>query len=438
MTTAPELDHEAAAGPPFGWGPVLAGFAVIALFLGGMTAWSLLAPIESAVVAPGVVGVDSNVKTVQHLEGGIVEEIAVRDGDRVRAGDLLIRLRSTLPSTLLNEVRAQYLEARAADARLVAERDGLRAIDSPPELTARADNPAVRDALAGQRSIFESRRRVMAEREGILDRTIAGLREEIAGLEGQIAAADRQRALIEEELAGAQALLDRGLLDRPRVLELQRGMAEIDGDVSEHRGDIASARQAIEEARLRLAELRATATTEVVAELREVRARAYELSQELAAAEDVLARTEIRSPIDGTIVGLKVHTVGGVIAEGEPLLDIVPSDDELVVRASIDPLDIDEVHVDLPATVRLLALNRRTETVLEGQVKTVSADRLTDPVTGYSYYLARIELRADTSERASLQPGMAADISIRTGARTPWEYLVAPIARNLNRSLREE
>ena len=417
---------------------MLAGFAVIAVFLGGMTAWSLLAPIESAVVAPGVVGVDSNVKTVQHLEGGIVEEIAVREGDRVRAGDLLIRLRSTLPASLLNEVRAQYLEARAADARLVAERDGLHAIDFPPELTARADDPAVRDALAGQRSIFESRRRVMAEREGILDRTIAGLREEIAGLEGQIRAAARQRALIEEELAGAQALLDRGLIDRPRVLELQRGMAEIDGDISEHQGDIASARQAIEETRLRLAELRATATTEVVAELREVRARAYELSQELAAAEDVLARTEIRSPIDGTIVGLKVHTVGGVIAEGEPLLDIVPSDDELVVRASIDPLDIDEVHVDLPATVRLLALNRRTETVLEGEVKTVSADRLTDPVTGYSYYLARIELRADTSERASLQPGMAADVSIRTGARTPWEYLVAPIARNLNRSLREE
>jgi HlyD family type I secretion membrane fusion protein len=434
------LEPAEATGPPFGWRPILAGFTVIVAFAGGMTAWALLAPIESAVVAPGVVGVDSNVKTVQHLEGGIVEEILVREGSRVQAGDLLVRLRNTLPSSLLNEVQAQYFEARATAARLAAERDGLPAIDFPDELDAHAANLAVHDAMAGQGSIFESRRALLAERSNILRRTIAGLGEEILGLEQQIRAAERQLTLIGEELASAMKLLERGLIDRPRVLQLQREQAKLEGEIGEHRAEVASARQGIEESNLRLTELRAAATTEVVAELREVKARAYELSQQLAAARDVLTRTEIRSPIDGTVVGLKVHTIGGVIAEGEPLLDIVPSDDELVVRASIDPLDVDQVEPGLPATVRLSALNRRTETVIEGELTTVSADRLTDPATGYAYYLARIELRRDSPELDSvtLQPGMSADVLIRTGARTPWDYLIAPIARNLNRSLREK
>ena len=341
---------------------------------------------------------------------------------------------------MLNEVQAQYFEARATAARLAAERDGLSSIDFPDELDARAADPAVRDAMAGQGSIFESRRTLLAERSNILRRTIAGLGEEILGLEQQIRAAERQLTLIGEELASAMKLLERGLIDRPRVLQLQREQAKLGGEIGEHRAEVASARQGIEESNLRLTELRAAATTEVVAELREVQARAYELSQQLAAARDVLTRTEIRSPIDGTVVGLKVHTIGGVIAEGESLLDIVPSDDELVVRASIDPLDIDQVEPGLPATVRLSALNRRTETVIEGELTTVSADRLTDPATGYAYYLARIELRRDSPELNSvtLQPGMSADVLIRTGARTPWDYLIAPIARNLNRSLREK
>ncbi|MCA8881313.1 MAG: HlyD family type I secretion periplasmic adaptor subunit [Rhodobacteraceae bacterium] len=440
MTATAIPDTVATAGAPFGWRPVLAGFGVIAVFVGGMGAWLTLAPIESAVVAPGVVGVDSNVKTVQHLEGGIVEEILVHENDHVATGDLLVRLRNTLPASQLNEVQGQYFEARATDARLVAERDGDEAIRFPAELTNRADEPAIHDAMSGQQSIFDSRRALMSERTAILHRTVAGLQEKIAGLQEQFDAAERQRKLIAEQLEGATALLDRGLMDRPRVLELQQKEAELDGRIGSFRADIASAKQGVEEANLRFAELRADTTSEVVEQLRDVRSRAYELSQQLAAAQDVLARTEIRSPINGTVVGLKVHTIGGVISAGEPLMDIVPSDDELVVRASIDPRDIDEVHQGLPASVRLISLNHRVQTAIEAKVSTVSADRLVDPATGYGYYLARVQLLPDSPEMASvtLQPGMAADVLIRTGTRTPWDYLIAPIARNFTLSLREE
>ncbi len=425
---------------PFGARLVLSGFAIIAVFLSGTAAWMLLAPLESAVVAPGVVGVETSRKTMQHLEGGIVEKIYVREGGRVAAGDILIRLQNTVPASVLIQLQGQFFEAQATEARLAAERDGLDEIAFPTDLREKVADQSVQAAMAGQRSIFESRRELLRERMGVLDHRIAGLNDEISGLEGQIRASDKQLVLIDEELESLLELYERKLIQKPQLLRLQRRQAEIEGAISGYRAAVARARQGIQEANLRKAELRATAATEVVEELRAVRARGYELAQRLAAARDVLRRTEIRSPIDGTVVGLKIHTVGGVVSAGQPLLDIVPSNDELVVQTSIDPLDIDQVRAGLPATVQLTALNRRQRRAIDGEVSMVSADRLTDPTTGFAYYLARVELDPESPgfDAAVLQPGMSADVMIRTGIRTPWEYIVAPITRVLGRGLREQ
>jgi epimerase transport system membrane fusion protein len=425
---------------PFGAGLILTGTSIIAGLVGLLSAWLYLAPIDSAVIATGVVAVDTNTKTVQHLEGGIVDNIFVREGQHVQAGDILIKLQSTLPTSTLNEVRAQYYGARAAQARLTAERDGLQEVVLPTDLDSKMTEPAVRDAVLGQKSIFENRRTLIQQRLSILERTVSGLVIEISGLEGQITASKKKLSLIDEELVAAQSLLEKGLTNKPRVLALQRERAEIDGAIGSYRASVGVSRQRIEEALLRSAELKAASATEVVKGLEEATSTAYEMSQKLSAAEDILRRTEIRSPIDGTVVGIKVHTQGGVVTAGQPLLDVVPSNEKLVIQASIDALDIDQVRPGLPANIGLWAINRRSRTAIEGYLHTISADRFVDPKTGFSYYQARVELSSDSPglKTVTLQPGMSADVAIRTGSRTPWEYFIAPIARSISRGLVQE
>jgi HlyD family type I secretion membrane fusion protein len=390
------------------------------------------------VVAPGVIIVDSRMKTIQHLEGGIIESISVREGDEVKAGDLLITLQNTMPASTLNEVKSQYVEALATVARLSAERDGTDSLKVPQELLTRSSDPNVRDAIAGQESVFRNRRSLLKQQLSILEGTIAGLQIEIQGLEAQIEASRTRLQLIGEELKDAIILLNQGLTNRPRVLALMRQKAEIEGAIASYSASIGVARQRIEDARLKSAELKANDSTEIVKSLDGVRTRAYELAQKLAAAEDIMHRTQIRSPTDGIVVTMKVNTIGGVIAAGQPLIDIVPKNDKLVVQASIDALDIDQVQVGLPATVWLWAANRRNRAAIEGKLKIVSADRIVDPKTGSAYYAARIELEdVPTDGQIALQPGMGADVMIRTGARTPWDYIKAPIADFINWSLRE-
>ena len=425
--------------PPFRFGITLLGYLIVAIFAGGFFTWSKLAPIESAVVAPGIVSVASGVRTVQHLEGGIVQDIMVGSGSEVEEGQVLFRLQNTEPFARLTEAQAEYFETLATEARLLAERDQLDDIRFPSYLTRKLGDRAAQSAMRNQRTIFENRRQLLAEQLTILERTKDAIGSEIEGLAGQIASSEDKLRIVTEELTTAQQLLERKLAQRSTVLKLEREHAELLGEISRLRAEIGSAEQRAAEASLRVSELESLRATAIAEELREVSARVFELDQRIAAAQDIVRRTEIRSPVGGVVVDMNVTTIGGVIAAGEPLLSIVPRNDNLVVQVTIDPLDIDRVREGLEATVFLTSLNRRSHSGVNGVVENISADRVTDGRSGSDYYLARVVLDADEVERSAipLQPGMGADVMIRTGAQTALNYIITPLSRSVSRAFRE-
>lgn len=440
VTDRQERQKPALFRHPFPMGPMVIGLTAIVIFLGCFSFWSAAAPIESAVISPGVVSVASYRKTIQHFEGGIVDKIKVRDGDRVQAGQLLIKLRDIQPIAAVKQLRVQYAEAKAIVARLLAEREGDSAILVPPDLHGLdgLDSEIAR-AFDGQESILRARRELHNDRQAVLEQKIAQSQALIVGLKGQIESVQRRLELAKRERQEIQPLVKKSLVPAPRLRELEGSVAEFDGLISEHLADIAREEKTILEAHLEISELKTSTTAAITEQLRIERARAYELSQQIVASEDVLARTEIRSPIDGVVVNSQVHTQEGVIGAGQPLMEIVPISDELVIEAFVDPIDIDEVRIGLPAHVHLTAQNRRHRELLEGTVSAVSADRLIDEETGAAYYRARIELDAQSLEQGgtTLLAGMGADVFIRTGARTPFDYLIQPIARSIRLGLRE-
>ena len=420
---------------------LLVGGALIGLFFGGLGAWATLAPLDSAAIASGVLSVEGNRKTIQHLEGGIVAGIEVREGDVVEAGQVLLRLDETQSRAILEQLRTRHQAASALEARLIAERDGRTQIDFPAELTAGDPHPKIAETLVGETNIFAARRQSLDGQAAILEQRVAQYQEEIEGLEGQIVAESTQLKLLREELEAQETLVEQKLTGTQRLLELRREEAEIAGNRSRHIASIARVKQSIAEEKLKILELDTTRINEVVEELRETQTMIFDLTERIRAAEDVLARTIIRSPLADTIVNLQIHTVGGVVAQGEPLMDIVPRGERLVVQARVDTADIDSVHPGLIAQIRMTAFNHRHLKPIEGNVVSVSADRLTDERTGVPYYLARIELSEKSLsglDDITLYPGMQAEVMIVTGERTALEYILRPITRSFDRALREE
>jgi HlyD family type I secretion membrane fusion protein len=411
-------------------GPLLAGSAAAVAFFGAFGGWAALAPLDGAAIAPGVVSVESSRKAVQHLEGGIVGEILARDGDRVTAGQPLLRLDETRPRAALESLRLQRAAASALAAR-AAERDGAAEPAFPDWL---ADGPEA----AAERNVFQARRQALEGQSAILSQRAAQHREEIAALNAEIASARKQGALIAQEIADVQGLFDKGLERKARLLALQRQAAEIEGQRNRNEAMIAKVRRDIGETELRIVELRTAMLNEAVEGLRETREKVARLEEEIRAAEDVLTRTVIVAPTSGVVVGQQVHTRGAVIQPGQPLMEIVPEGDRLVVEARVEPGDIDVVHSGQQAMIRLTALNQRFAPPLHGAVKSVSADRLTDQRTGLPYYLARVELNAEGQPEApTLQPGMAAEVLIATGSRTMLDYLASPLLKAIERAGRE-
>jgi len=420
---------------------IAAGAILIALLVGGIGGWAALAPLSGAVIAPGVVAVETDQKVVQHLEGGIVREIFVREGAFVEAGALLVRLDDTMTKATVTMVAGRIDELEGRLARLRAERDDLAEIAFPDTLLSRRSDPKAAEIMAGQRAVFIARRSSRQGKRAVLESRIAQLEDQIRGLSAQQQSLERQLALIDDELEGLRTLHAKGYAPRTRILALERYAEQLHGQRGQHVADMARARNEIGEARLAMIQNDNDFLEGVQTQIRDVEAQIFELAQRRTAAAEQLKRTDIAAPQSGVILDLSVHTVGGVIAPGAPIMKIVPKDDHLVVRARVRPEDIDQVTAGQDALVRLVAFNQRTTPQLVGTVQNVSADRLVEEVTGTPYYLARIEI--PESERARIQharllPGMPVEAFIQTGARTPLSYFLKPVTDGMARAFKED
>jgi HlyD family secretion protein len=421
---------------------LLAGVAVVVVVAGGMGGWAASTELAGAVIAPGRLVVDSNVKKVQHPTGGIVAELLVREGDRVKAGDVLLRLDETQARATVAMVRKDLDELLARQARLEAEREDLDAVAFPADLLARLDDPDVARAVSGERRLFELRQAARAGQKAQLRQRIAQLDEEIEGLAGQSAAKDKEIALIRQELAGVQELREKNLVPLTRLTSLERDAAGLEGDRSELIGAAAEAKGKITEIELQIIQVDQDLRTDVGKELAEIRPKISELAERRIAAEDQLRRIEIRAPQDGKVHQLTVHTVGGVIQAGEPIMLIVPDQDRLTIEARIAPQDIDQVRLGEPAALRFSAFSQRTTPELDGEVTLISADLTEDQRTGAAYYVVHIAPKLGQIERLGaavrLVPGMPVEAFIETGERTVLSYLVKPMRDQIAKAFREK
>ncbi len=418
------------------------GMVSILLIFGFFGLWSALAPLNSAAISIGKVILDNNKKTIQHLEGGIVDKILVREGEHVEEGQPLIRLDETTAKARYDLLRKQFVTARAAEARLIAERDNQEAVAFPEDLTEqRKDDEAVKEALDSQERLFASRRANLEGRISILNQKIQQFKEEIKGLEAQSISSSEQIALLRREIADVERLVNNRNAPKSRLLALQRQLASINGERGEFGAMIARAEQSIGEADLEIINANNTFLNDVIEELKEAQATRNDLEERIRASEDTFNRINIVAPIEGTITDLQVHTIGGVIQPGEKLMDIVPIDDKLVIEAMIQPQDIDVVRAGLEASVRLNAYKARFVPPITGEVMHVSADRFDEQQTGQSYYKARIlvdSTEIQELEGVDLYPGMPVDVLIVTGSRTMLSYLFSPIRESFSKSFREE
>lgn len=419
---------------------VIAGSVIVGVFVLGAGVWATLAPLESAAHAPGVVQVESSRKTVQHLEGGIIGAILVKDGEKVVAGQPLIRLDDTKARTTLVALQGQLWDAQAGEARLIAERDGADAPSYPRSLTARANEPAIALVLAGQNKIFQTRRSLQQSKRDLIKQRIAETGEEITGLRAQETADGQRIVLINEEIDGLRKLVEKGLERKPRLLALERDLAEIQGKRGDTIAQISRAQQNIAESQVTILNQENDMQNEVAQSLRDTQKKIHELEEQIQAAADVLARIEVRAPEDGIVTDLRVHTPGGVVSAGEPLLDLVPPKDHLIVEAKVRPEDINVVRSGLPALVRLTPYKQRRTPPLEATVDYVSADRLIDKHTNEPYYEAKIRVDEEKLKQVigvEMIPGMPAEVSIKTGQSTVAMYALSPVLDSFRRAFSE-
>ena len=415
------------------------GNALIVLFVIVFVGWGWFAPLDGGAVAPGVVNPDSGKKTVQHLEGGIIAELPVREGDAVRTGQALVVLESTQARAAHEALVQQRLSLLARKARLEAEKAGHSRIEFPAEL--RSAEPQIRSIIEAQQEMFDTRRSTHASRRDILAQRIEQLLHQIKGAEAQVESASKQIEFIGEELKAKEYLVARGLTPKPEALRLKRADAEISGKRGEYLAEIARARQQIGESRMQLLAVDAERADQIAADAEKVRAELTEVTEKLQSSADVVRRTVVTAPVNGTVVDIKFKTVGGVVQRGEPIMSIVPAGDELIVEARLTPVDVKAVHSGLEAQIHLSAYSSRVVPKIPGTVRTVSADRLMDDSTHQPYYLARVAVDRPTLERIApridLIPGMPVEVLVVTERRTMMDYLTKPFRDALWRSFRE-
>ncbi|MBR0975304.1 HlyD family type I secretion periplasmic adaptor subunit [Bradyrhizobium japonicum] len=419
----------------------LAGWVIIAIFFGGIGAWAVTAPLNGAVVANAVVKVDGNRKSVQHLDGGIVKELRVREGDKVRAGDVLIVLDETQARAEYEVLTQQWVVLRATEVRLLTELDHGSELKMPSDLKAHSDDPYLKSVWSGQVSQFESRRAALDGQRSVIREKINQLGSQIVGAGAQVKAFTDQINSVHSEAKDIAPLVERGLIARPRIMQLERSAYGLEGQIADANANMAKARQAIAEQEQQTAQLDNDRMTDVTKDLRDTQAKILEVIPKAVNAKAVLGRMEIRAPYSGQVVGLNVFSVGGVIQRGDKILDIVPELDGLTIEAQVAVEDISDVHPNARAEVHLTAYKQRIVPIIHGDVVQISADRLTDPKTNNPYYTAFV--RIDQDELAGmpnirLYPGMPATVMIPTVQRTAFEYLVGPLIMSFNHSFRQK
>ncbi|MEX5610720.1 HlyD family type I secretion periplasmic adaptor subunit [Pseudomonas protegens] len=417
-----------------GWLLVLGGFA-------GFIGWAALAPLDKGVAVSGKVMVSGHRKTVQHQSGGIVERIEVKEGDRVSAGQVLLRLNETPLRTQMQSLRSQYLGSLASEARLNAERDGASDIVFDPQLQALASEPDVVASLALQRQLFSSRRQALSmEQQGIAE-TIAGSEAQLRGTRDSQASKLAQRRALNEQLQGLRELARDGYIPRNRLLDSERLYAQIDGSIAEDFGRIGQLQRQILELRLRIRQTTEDFQKDLRSQLADTRIRTEDLRNRLASAEFELANSQVRAPAAGVVVGLEVYTEGGVIKPGQPLMDIVPQDEPLLVEARVPVQLVDKVHPGLPVELMFSAFNQSTTPRVPGEVTLVSADRQVDERTEEPYYTLRATVSAQGMQQLQglqIRPGMPVEAFVRTGERSMLNYLFKPLLDRTHMALVEE
>lgn len=415
------------------------GVCIVGVTFGLFGTWAALAPLDGAAYAPGVVTVQTYRKTVQHLEGGIVKEVLAHDGDIVKRGDPLIILDDAQLRFEYEMTRNQLVAAKAMEARLVAERDTLSAIGFG-EI---ADPASLRgmEARQSETQVFNARQGSRLGQISVLRERIGQLQQQVKGLESMIDAKMHLEKSYSGEIDELTDLLKQGFVDKQRLLEQERKLGMLRSEVADHRSTINRTRLQINETQLQILQIDKDFNADVVKQLAEVQTKIYDLQEKTSSLEDRLSRIVIRAPDAGMVIGMTVHTIGGVVRPATPLLDIVPSVSELVIEAQVAPLDIDRIAIGKRADIRFSAFNSATTPVIEGEVSSVSADRLTNEKTGTAYYLARVRVTENgvrTLGERKLLPGMPADVLIITGQRTLLQYLMQPARNALSQSMIEE
>jgi HlyD family secretion protein len=420
---------------------LIIGLAVVAILAGGLGGWASTAEISGALIAPGAIVVDSNVKKVQHPTGGVVGELLARDGDIVKAGDVIVRLDDTVTKASLAIVTKNLDGLLARAARLQAEQQGLTKIVFPATLLDRADDPDVKNVIASETKLFEVRTTGRVGQKAQLRERITQLNEEIAGLTAQEKAKDQEIALVEKELVGVNSLYDQHLVQISRLTTLQRDAARLNGERAQFVASRAQAKGKITETELQIIQVDKDLVSDVSKDLREANDKIGEFVERKVTAEDQLRRTDIRAPQDGMVLQSTVHTVGGVITAGDAIMMIVPQADALSVEAKVNPQDIDKLQIGQKTLLRLSAFNQRTTPELNGVVARVSPDVTTDQRTGQSYYTIRVSMPPEEVARlgdVKLIPGMPVEAFVQTGDRTLLSYLIKPLRDQLMRAFREK
>jgi HlyD family secretion protein len=420
---------------------LILGLAVVVVLAGGLGGWASIQLISGALIAPGQIVVESNVKKVQHPTGGVVGELLAHDGDKVKAGDVVVRLDDTVTKANLAIVTKNLDAAMARAARLEAEQRGLDKIKFPPQLTNRAGDADVANVMASESKLFEVRVTGRSGQKSQLNERIAQLKEQIEGLSAQGRSKEQEIALVQQELTGVRDLYEKHLVQISRLTTLERDSARLNGERAQFVAARAEAKGKITETELQMIQIDKDMVSEVSKDLRETNDKIGELIERKVTAEDQLRRVDIRAPQDGIVEQSNVHTVGGVITAGDTIMLIVPQSDDLQVEAKVNPQDIDKLQVGQKTLLRLSAFNQRTTPELNGVVSRVQPDVTTDQRTGQSYYTIRVSMPPEEIARlgdVKLIPGMPVEAFVQTGDRTMMSYLMKPLHDQLMRAFREK